>query len=221
MQILPPRKPSFGAAFYANRRRRMPLEKPAVVAVDPAESAKRDELTAGHARSSPHVRGTGRDAHGRVAALGITPPRGEQSTQVETDRLYLESSPRVRETVVIGGEHGHELGIIPARAGSSNLGKRIVNLFRDHPRACGEQLVCCRIVTKGEGSSPRVRGAGIRAVINEDGYGIIPACARSSLSSPRSTPETRDHPRVCGEQLFEPCFGVLGVGSSPRVRGAA
>ena len=91
----------------------MPLEKPAVVAVDPAESAKRDELTAGHARSSPHVRGTGRDAHGRVAALGITPPpRGEQSTQVETDRLYLESSPRVRETVVIGGEHGHELGII-------------------------------------------------------------------------------------------------------------
>ena len=137
----------------------MPLEKPAVVAVDPAESAKRDELTAGHARSSPHVRGTGRDAHGRVAALGITPPRGEQSTQVETDRLYLESSPRVRETVVIGGEHGHELGIIPARAGSSNLGKRIVNLFRDHPRVCGEQCAAVCAVPSGWGSSPRVRGA--------------------------------------------------------------
>lgn len=57
MQILPPRKPSFGAAFYADRRQRMPLEKPAAVAVDPVESAKWDELTAGHARSSPHVRG--------------------------------------------------------------------------------------------------------------------------------------------------------------------
>lgn len=40
MQILPPRKPSFGAAFYADRRRRMPLEKPAAVAADPVESAK-------------------------------------------------------------------------------------------------------------------------------------------------------------------------------------
>ena len=50
MQILPPRKPSFGAVFYADRRRGMSLEKPAAVAVDPVASAKRDELTAGHAR---------------------------------------------------------------------------------------------------------------------------------------------------------------------------
>ena len=173
-------------------------------------------------RDHPRMCGEQGEMHTAVwQRLESPPPRGEQSTQVETDRLYLESSPRVRETVVIGGEHGHELGIIPARAGSSNLGKRIVNLFRDHPRACGEQLVCCRIVTKGEGSSPRMRGAVCRGLCRAVRVGIIPACARSSLSSPRSTPETRDHPRVCGEQLFEPCFGVLGVGSSPRVRGAA
>ena len=199
----------------------MPLEKPAVVAVDPAESAKRDELTAGHARSSPHVRGTGRDAHGRVAALGITPPRGEQSTQVETDRLYLESSPRVRETVVIGGEHGHELGIIPARAGSSNLGKRIVNLFRDHPRACGEQLVCCRIVTKGEGSSPRMRGAVCRGLCRAVRVGIIPACAGSRYKSRNQRGRIRDHPRVCEEQLIKSKVNAGNQGSSPRVRGAA
>ena len=137
----------------------MPLEKPAVVAVDPAESAKRDELTAGHARSSPHVRGTGRDAHGRVAALGITPPRGEQSTQVETDRLYLESSPRVRETVVIGGEHGHELGIIPARAGSRYKSRNQRGRIRDHPRVCEEQLIKSKVNAGNQGSSPRVRGA--------------------------------------------------------------
>lgn len=44
MQILPPRKPSFGAAFYADRGRRMPLEKPTAVAADPVKSAKWDEL---------------------------------------------------------------------------------------------------------------------------------------------------------------------------------
>lgn len=55
MQILPPRKPSFGAAFYADTRRGMSLEKPAAIAADPVESAKWDKLTAGHARSSPHV----------------------------------------------------------------------------------------------------------------------------------------------------------------------
>ena len=200
MQILPPRKPSFGAAFYANRRRRMPLEKPAVVAVDPAESAKRDELTAGHARSSPHVRGTGRDAHGRVAALGITPPRGEQSTQVETDRLYLESSPRVRETVVIGGEHGHELGIIPARAGSRYKSRNQRGRIRDHPRVCEEQLIKSKVNAGNQGSSPRVRGAALRALFWSLGRGIIPACAGSSVN------------------VVEPA--AEQGGSSPRVRGA-
>ena len=179
----------------------MPLEKPAVVAVDPAESAKRDELTAGHARSSPHVRGTGRDAHGRVAALGITPPP--------------------RGTVDPGGDGQVVLGIIPACAGSSNLGKRIVNLFRDHPRACGEQLVCCRIVTKGEGSSPRMRGAVCRGLCRAVRVGIIPACAGSRYKSRNQRGRIRDHPRVCEEQLIKSKVNAGNQGSSPRVRGAA
>ena len=73
MQILSPRKPSFGAAFYADRRRRMPLEKPAAVAADPVESAKWDELTAGRARSSPLVQGTSGRSSGALTAVRIIP----------------------------------------------------------------------------------------------------------------------------------------------------
>ena len=113
MQILPPRKPSFGAAFYADRRRRMPLEKPAAVAADPVDS--------------------------RVAALGIIPARGEQSNQVETDRLYLESSPRVRGTAGADGPADSGRGITPARAGSSGRSHLPPSAAWDHPRVCGEQ----------------------------------------------------------------------------------
>lgn len=53
----------------------MSLEKPATVVADPVESAKRNELTAGRARSSQRVRG----AVGRpvisVAVDGIIPAR--------------------------------------------------------------------------------------------------------------------------------------------------
>ena len=51
-----------------------------------------------------------------------------------------------------------------------------------------------------EGSSPRVRGAGLRLQWVHDPRGIIPACAGSSPRRPSSAPGTRDHPRVCGEQ---------------------
>ena len=198
----------------------MPLEKPAVVAVDPAESAKRDELTAGHARSSPHVRGTGRDAHGRVAALGITPPRGEQSTQVETDRLYLESSPRVRGAAILVNVSSIFSGIIPARAGSSCLTRCARPPRWDHPRACGEQGSPSALRRMSMGSSPRVRGAEPRDEDGRDDGGIIPARAGSSSCPAPVRAQTWDHPRACGEQSRDRRLHQGRGGSSPRVRGA-
>ena len=152
--------------------------------------------------------------------LESPPPRGEQSTQVETDRLYLESSPRVRGTGALVDLHKLAHGIIPAYAGNITRRTAGSSCGRDHPRMCGEQLVCCRIVTKGEGSSPRVRGA--VAVVKQKfaGSGIIPACAGSSWPSSPSISATRDHPRVCGEQDAVAGSVSYGAGSSPRVRGA-
>lgn len=119
MQILPPRKPSYRAAFYADWRWWMSLEKPATVVADPVESAKRNELTAGRARSSQRVRGAERLCalddllEGNIPACAGSSrsarhqcggrrdhPRacGEHGTNVVKGKIYQGSSPRVRGT---------------------------------------------------------------------------------------------------------------------------
>lgn len=119
MQILPPRKPSYRAAFYADWRWWMSLEKPATVVADPVESAKRNELTAGRARSSQRVRGAERLCalddllEGNIPACAGSSrsarhqcggrrdhPRacGEHSTVLHALALLRGSSPRVRGT---------------------------------------------------------------------------------------------------------------------------
>lgn len=95
MQILPPRKPSFGATFYADWRWRMPLEKPAAVAADPVKSAEWDELTAARAGSSPRVRGA---AAARVLRRGrarIIPACAGSSCEAFEKRKSELNHPRV------------------------------------------------------------------------------------------------------------------------------
>ena len=76
-------------------------------------------------------------------------------------------------------------------------------------------------VTRRSGSSPRVRGAGLRPGRDRPLRGIIPACAgSSSRSRPRGT-GSWDHPRACGEQALRFFTTLISSGSSPRVRGAA
>ena len=65
---------------------------------------------------------------------------------------------------------------------------------------CGEQTGLVEQLWPTKGSSPRVRGAA--AIIDSamSWFGIIPACAGSSLTNSASRFSARDHPRVCGEQ---------------------
>ena len=53
-----------------------------------------------------------------------------------------------------------------------------------------------------------------------DVQGIIPARAGSRSTRGTEGPETRDHPRACGEQDCVAALAVLIPRSSPRVRGA-
>lgn len=97
----------------------MSLEKPATVVADPVESAKRNELTAGRARSSQRVRGAERLCalddllEGNIPACAGSSrsarhqcggrrdhPRacGEHSTVLHALALLRGSSPRVRGT---------------------------------------------------------------------------------------------------------------------------
>ena len=160
MQILPPRKPSYRAAFYADWRWWMSLEKPATVVADPVESAKRNELTAGRARSSQRVRGAERLRalddllEGNIPACAGSSrsarhqcggrrdhPRacGEQALKLVTCSMYSGSSPRVRGTWHQRGQGQDLPGIIPACAGDSHPAPWRSSWSWDHPRACGEQ----------------------------------------------------------------------------------
>ena len=56
----------------------------------------------------------------------------------------------------------------------------------DHPRVCGEQAIQSGDKAKGQGSSPRVRGAGLDGDLGRWPRGIIPACAGSRLKNPSS-----------------------------------
>ena len=79
--------------------------------------------------------------------------------------------------------HRHALGIIPARAGSSQQQSRASARCGDHPRACGEQYV---VVKEGDvytGSSPRVRGA-VRA---SNSHGLFPGIIPARAGSRRNT----------------------------------
>ena len=92
---------------------------------------------------------------------------------------------------------------------------------RDHPRACREQPIENPTESRMKGSSPRVRGAGLRPGRDRPLRGIIPACAGSSSRPSRRAQAGRDHPRVCGEQCSPFFARYVRPGSSPRMRGAA
>ena len=70
------------------------------------------------------------------------------------------------------------------------------------------------------GSSPRMRGAPRRELVEPVCLRIIPADAGSTLLFGQSDGWAEDHPRGCGEHLTAGVVGVVFSGSSPRMRGA-
>ena len=146
---------------------------------------------------------------------------GEQQAPWYRTPRRLGSSPRVRGAASAMRLILIFIGIIPACAGSSYHGAVAAAQARDHPRVCGEQIAKAVQTIINAGSSPRVRGAGKPCNVWDFSNGIIPACAGSSMARYGVSPDVRDHPRVCGEQLAENLDALLVKGSSPRVRGAA
>ncbi len=94
----------------------------------------------------------------------------------------------------------HDLGIIPAYAGSTRAREACQKQLRDHPRVCGEHPDRHPMTPTKRGSSPRMRGALQEVTDFDDVGGIIPAYAGSTVLS---------YGREDG-----------GWGSSPRMRGA-
>ena len=191
--------------------------------------------------SSPHVRGAPyrRSSvclpHGIIPAcagstcrVGFQPlpigdhPRmcGEHRSDIDGMTEAAGSSPHVRgaqtEVLCLGGDGG----IIPACAGSTVPGNRLVGVVGDHPRMCGEHWVF-RFCLDGEpGSSPHVRGALYVNGSLMPILGIIPACAGSTDNGFHYSTLPGDHPRMCGEHFNAVRSATSPQGSSPHVRGA-
>ena len=171
--------------------------------------------------SSPRLRGAPLDARVHIVRYGIIPAlagstregaggrgRGRDHPRACGEHLdrrrgglgSLGSSPRLRGARRLPGRRDDHRGIIPALAGST--------LILGPP---------ARVVA---GSSPRLRGA--RGAVGDAfrKHGIIPALAGSTGPPLRARRYSRDHPRACGEHLFEDYEGFVEKGSSPRLRGA-
>lgn len=129
------------------------------------------------------------------------------------------SPPRMRGAAIDVPKASITPRIIPACAGNRIKECSYNSSLRDHPHVCGEQSADQMAAFCNQGSSPRVRGAGIFIYFVYIYFGIIPARAGSSSNRSMTIGTSRDHPRVRGEQNAHSVRTVPVLGSSPRVRG--
>ena len=110
-------------------------------------------------------------------------------------------------------------GIIPAYAGNTRVTAVRWSILRDHPRICGEHVLCLigRYMTPG--SSPHMRGTPRKAAHWDNQSGIIPAYAGNTVSCGGKRLVSGDHPRICGEHIMAFRLAVPSLGSSPHMRG--
>ena len=130
------------------------------------------------------------------------------------------SSPPVRGAPPVALPVLRTIGLIPARAGSTDSHSPTLPFCGAHPRPCGEHRRWGKLRTAHKGSSPPVRGAPV--IINKSALvlGLIPARAGSTAAGRSAAISARAHPRPCGEHVFWVTCISIALGSSPPVRGA-
>ena len=87
------------------------------------------------------------------------------------------SPPRVRGKAISSVSITSAAGITPACAGKRYQRPFLCSGMRDHPRVCGEKLLCLKSWLPRLGSPPRVRGKEYRVKRCSCDDGITPACA--------------------------------------------
>ena len=108
---------------------------------------------------------------------------------------------------------------IPAYAGKTSRRWCVAMRCWEHPRVCGENPVGGVGLSISGGTSPRMRGKlflprrGVRLSRN------IPAYAGKTRSSFPIGIINKEHPRVCGENLWVSMIAMAKSGTSPRMRG--
>ena len=196
----------------------------------------------GRGGSPPRVRGTDANSFIVSCCVRITPAcagnsqigRPRVSSQKDHPRVCGEqevlpshrypsegSPPRVRGTASGSPPPPGHSRITPACAGNRRSAMQPCGQWRDHPRVCGEQPHPAAENAQLPGSPPRVRGTESPNTYSAPSIRITPACAGNSPRDGVCIGILKDHPRVCGEQLFPLFLFQPRLGSPPRVRGTA
>ena len=106
---------------------------------------------------------------------------GEQSTTTVKQTTHPGSPPRMRGTGLSRACKAPHHRITPAHAGNSAEFAHFVQIRRDHPRACGEQLLSAYRRKRSPGSPPRMRGTVDGQTSDGWVHGITPAHAGNRL----------------------------------------
>ena len=109
---------------------------------------------------------------------------GEHSERLEDHLNEPGSSPRMRGARLRMPLPVFVPVIIPADAGSTHRLPGWSACQGDHPRGCGEHATAQVRVSPEWGSSPRMRGAPVPAVLTDPAVRIIPADAGSTARRP-------------------------------------
>ena len=190
--------------------------------------------------SSPHMRGTLKTGFSTIGSGGIIPayagntawigiragstvdhPRicGEHSAASCICSSSSGSSPHMRGTRSAGANSSWRRGIIPAYAGNTVSPPMGTRPRQDHPRICGEHVMCLCFLPPSVGSSPHMRGTLNPHVQLRPQSGIIPAYAGNTSSQCNGMSLSWDHPRICGEHSNSMGAITTIAGSSPHMRG--
>ena len=108
---------------------------------------------------------------------------------------------------------------IPAYAGKTSEYDQPSGGFWEHPRVCGENTRYTHRKENPMGTSPRMRGKRGKDSQGRGPARNIPAYAGKTVTIVSPTPESQEHPRVCGENNLSALGLGFLVGTSPRMRG--
>ena len=148
--------------------------------------------------------------------------RGQQGR-----RIIPAHAGQTRRQTVVGARlvvaaddvHHRQERIIPAHAGQTTSRTRTACSTPDHPRACGANQISVVIPFDVNGSSPRMRGKPVLAIVRHLRVRIIPAHAGQTAYRSQGPSRPSDHPRACGANSSTTGYMMARAGSSPRLRG--
>ena len=129
-------------------------------------------------------------------------------------------SPRMRGSRQALQRPGGGLGIIPAYAGEPGSSAQAHARLADYPRVCGGAELASCWPANASGLSPRMRGSPQVRERRDVVAGIIPAYAGEPATTPQTTKEVWDYPRVCGGAGTSSFSISETLGLSPRMRGS-